>query len=157
MFSSHVWNKNHLSLPFRELSQEQQVAPALFCWVLILIYVFRMEICKAGYALHISDLLLSVLITPMCWQWEWLQQPNDYDSGGSSNLLFLFSSSPSRKELGNGREKPFIPISKRRLMIPFLLLFVPGGFHSKKGSRPWPIKIKVLLGRQNETQATDRE
>lgn len=109
-----------------------------------------MEICKAGYTLQIFDLLSSVLITPMCWQWEWLQQLNDHESSGSScghgnNLLFLFSSS-SRKYPGNGREKPFTPISNRRLMILLLLLFVSREFHSKNRSRRYPIKLKALLG-----------
>lgn len=109
-----------------------------------------MEICKAGYTLQIFD-LSSVLITPICWQQEWLQQLNDHNSSGSScghsnNLLFLFSSSPSRKEASNGREKPFTPISSRSLMILLLLLFVSRGFHSKNRSRQYPTKSKALLG-----------
>lgn len=42
-------------------------------------------------------------------------------------------------------------------MIQLSLLFVPRGFHSKDGSRPYPIKLKALLGKQNETQSTEPE
>lgn len=81
-FKSYLTQK-HPSSPFQKLNQEQQIDFVQFCWVLVLIYLFSMELRKAEYALHTSH-LLSVLTTPMCWQWEWLQQLNAQDSSGCS-------------------------------------------------------------------------